>query len=310
MKEKIISSADALIGNTPLLSLSHIAEVYAKGTEILAKCEWLNPGGSVKDRVAKAILDQAEREGKLQSDTLVIEPTSGNTGIGLASLCAVRGYRALLVMPENMSQERIKILRAYGAEVVLTPKEKGMAGAVAYAKERQTREKNAMIFGQFENPQNPLAHYHTTGPEILDATNGKIDAFVATVGTGGTLTGTGKYLKEKIEGISVYAVEPAASPMLSEGKSGAHKIQGIGAGFVPATLDTDVYDGILTVTDEEAYHYARELARLEGILVGISSGAAVCGAIKLAKEKGFAGKRIVTVLPDSGSRYLSTDLFM
>ena len=309
MAQKILSSAEEMIGGTPLLRLGRVTEKYAPSVEILAKCEFFNPAGSVKDRVAKSILGEAERQGKISPATLLIEPTSGNTGIGIAALAALRGYRALIVMPENMSLERIKTITAYGAEVVLTPKEKGMEGAIAYAKERQAKEENAFILGQFDNPANPLAHYETTGPEIYEATDGQIDAFVAGVGTGGTLTGVGRYLKERLPKISIVAVEPKDSPFLSEGTKGPHTIQGIGAGFVPKVLTQDIYDEILTVSGEEAYHFAREMAKLEGLLIGISGGAAIAAAVKLAMREEYKGKRIVTLLPDSGSRYLSTDLF-
>lgn len=310
MTEKILSSAEAMIGNTPLLRLSRLTEKYAPSVEILAKCEFLNPAGSVKDRVAKSILDQAEREGKITPNTLLIEPTSGNTGIGLAALAAVRGYRALIVMPENMSQERIKTISAYGAEVVLTPKELGMQGAIDYAQKRKSKEPNALILGQFENPANPMAHFSTTGPEIFDATDGVLDAFVAGVGTGGTVTGVGEYLKSRLPHVVVIGVEPANSPMLTKGQKGAHGIQGIGAGFIPEVLHREILDEVITVTEEKAYHFCREMAKLEGILVGISAGAAICAAVELASREEYQGKRIVTLLPDSGSRYLSTDLFV
>ena len=310
MTEKILSSAEAMIGNTPLLCLSRLTKKYAPSVEILAKCEFLNPAGSVKDRVAKSILDQAEREGKITPNTLLIEPTSGNTGIGLAALAAMRGYKALIVMPENMSLERIKTISAYGAEVVLTPKELGMQGAIDYAKERKSKEPNALILGQFENPANPMAHFLTTGPEIFEATDGVLDAFVAGVGTGGTVTGVGEYLKSRLPRVAVIGVEPAGSPVLTKGQKGAHGIQGIGAGFIPEVLRQEILDEVITITEEDAYHFCREMAKLEGILVGISAGAAICAAVQLASREEYQGKRIVTLLPDSGNRYLSTDLFV
>ena len=309
MSNKIAYSADALIGETPMLCLKRISEKYAKGVEILAKCEGMNPAGSVKDRVAKAMIDQAEREGRIQKNTVLIEPTSGNTGIAIAAIAAMRGYRAVIVMPDNMSKERIRLISAYGAEVVLTDGRLGMAGAISYAEKRKAEEDNAVILGQFDNEANPLAHFLSTGPEIFDATEGNIDGFVAGVGTGGTITGIGRYLKSKKPSVHVVAVEPAASPILSGGQKGSHGIQGIGAGFVPAVLDTEIYDEVMQITEEDAYFYAKEMAKLEGVLVGISAGAALAAAVRLAQRKEWQGKRIVVLLPDSGERYLSTDLF-
>ena len=309
MSNKIAYSAGALIGETPLLCLKRISEKYAKGVEILAKCECMNPAGSVKDRVAKAMIDEAEQSGRIQKNTLLIEPTSGNTGIAIAAIAAMRGYRAVIVMPDNMSKERIRLISAYGAEVVLTDGRLGMAGAIAYAKERKAEESNAVILGQFENEANPLAHFLSTGPEIFDATEGNIDGFVAGVGTGGTITGIGRYLKSKKPSVHVVAVEPSASPILSGGEKGSHGIQGIGAGFVPAVLDTKIYDEVMQITEEDAFLYAKEMAKLEGVLVGISAGAALAAAVRLAQRKEWQGKRIVVLLPDSGERYLSTDLF-
>ena len=309
MSNKIAYSAGALIGETPLLCLKRISEKYAKGVEILAKCECMNPAGSVKDRVAKAMIDEAEQSGRIQKNTLLIEPTSGNTGIAIAAIASMRGYRAVIVMPDNMSKERIRLISAYGAEVVLTDGRLGMAGAIAYAKERKAEESNAVILGQFENEANPLAHFLSTGPEIFDATEGNIDGFVAGVGTGGTITGIGRYLKSKKPSVHVVAVEPSASPILSGGEKGSHGIQGIGAGFVPAVLDTKIYDEVMQITEEDAFLYAKEMAKLEGVLVGISAGAALAAAVRLAQRKEWQGKRIVVLLPDSGERYLSTDLF-
>ena len=306
---KIYTSADQLIGHTPLLELTHIENAENLEAKILAKLEYFNPAGSVKDRIAKAMLDDAEAAGKLNKDTTIIEPTSGNTGIGLASVAAARGYKIIIVMPETMSVERRQLMKAYGAELVLTEGAKGMKGAIAKADELAKEIPNSFIPGQFVNPANPKAHIATTGPEIWDDTDGKVDIFVAGVGTGGTITGVGQYLKSKNPGVKVVAVEPAASPVLSKGTAGAHKIQGIGAGFVPDVLDTKVYDEIITVTNEDAFATGRLIGHKEGVLVGISSGAAVWAAIQLAKRPENAGKNIVVLLPDTGDRYLSTPLF-
>ena len=305
----IVSSMEELIGNTPLLALTRYQKAFGCGANLFAKLESFNPAGSVKDRAALAIILDAERKGKLRAGGTIIEPTSGNTGIGIAAVAAVRGYRALLVMPDTMSMERRSILRAYGAEIVLTPGEKGMAGAIERAEELVGALPNAILAGQFENPVNPRAHYETTGPEIWRDLKGDIACFVAGVGTGGTLTGVGRYLKEQNACIRVVAVEPASSPVLSEGRGGAHGIQGIGAGFVPKALDTSVYDEVIAVTDEDALLYARKLGMTEGILCGISSGAALCAAVTLSRRAEFAGKNIVVLLPDGGDRYYSTPLF-
>ena len=304
---KIYTSADQLIGRTPLLELTHVEE--GLGARILAKLEYFNPAGSVKDRVAKAMLDDAEKSGKLTKDSVIIEPTSGNTGIGLASVAAARGYRIIIVMPETMSVERRQLMKAYGAELVLTEGAKGMKGAIARADELAKEIPNAFIPGQFVNPANPKAHRETTGPEIWEDTDGKVDVFVAGVGTGGTVSGVGQYLKSKNPGVKIVAVEPASSPVLSKGVAGAHKIQGIGAGFVPDTLDTKVYDEIIAVENEDAFESGREIGRKEGVLVGISSGAALWAAKELAKRPENKGKTIVALLPDTGDRYLSTALF-
>lgn len=307
---KIYTSADMLIGNTPLLELTHLEQEMNLSAKILAKLEYLNPAGSVKDRVAKAMLDDAEQSGVLKPDSVIIEPTSGNTGIGLASVAAARGYRVIIVMPETMSEERRVLMKAYGAELVLTDGSLGMAGAIRKAEELAAEIPNGFIPGQFVNPSNPKAHIATTGPEIYRDTDGEVDIFVAGVGTGGTVTGVGQYLKSQNPKIRVVAVEPASSPVLSEGKSGAHKIQGIGAGFVPEVLDTAVYDEVIAVTDEDAFATGRLLGRREGVLVGISSGAALWAAIELAKRSENAGKTIVVLLPDTGDRYLSTEMFV
>ena len=304
---KIYTSADQLIGRTPLLELTRVEE--GLGARILAKLEYFNPAGSVKDRVAKAMLDDAEKSGKLTKDSVIIEPTSGNTGIGLASVAAARGYRIIIVMPETMSVERRQLMKAYGAELVLTEGAKGMKGAIARADELAKEIPNAFIPGQFVNPANPKAHRETTGPEIWEDTDGKVDVFVAGVGTGGTVSGVGQYLKSKNPGVKIVAVEPASSPVLSKGVAGAHKIQGIGAGFVPDTLDTKVYDEIIAVENEDAFESGREIGRKEGVLVGISSGAALWAAKELAKRPENKGKTIVALLPDTGDRYLSTALF-
>lgn len=300
---------DALIGNTPLVQLTATEKAFSLNGKIYAKVEYFNPTGSVKDRAAKAMIDEAEKAGTLKKGGTVIEATSGNTGIGLAFVAATRGYKAVIVMPETMSVERQKLIRAYGAEVVLTDGAKGMQGAVDKAEEILKNTPNAIIAGQFENMANPKAHYDTTGPEIYAQMDGKVDIFVAGVGTGGTLSGVGKYLKEKNPNVKIVAVEPASSPLLSGGKAGSHGLQGIGANFIPKTLDRTIYDEVLTVTDEAAFQTARNLGKTEGLFVGISSGAAVWAAIELAKRSENAGKNIVTILPDGGGRYLSTTLF-
>ena len=304
---KIYSSADQLIGHTPLLELTLIEE--GLGARILAKLEYFNPAGSVKDRVAKAMLDDAEQSGKLKKGSVIIEPTSGNTGIGLASVAAARGYRIIIVMPETMSVERRQIMKAYGAELVLTEGAKGMKGAIEKAEELAKEIPNSFIPGQFVNPANPAAHKATTGPEIWEDTDGKVDIFVAGVGTGGTVTGVGEYLKTKNPNVKIVAVEPASSPVLSKGTAGAHKIQGIGAGFIPETLNTKVYDEVIAVENEAAFEAGREIGKKEGVLVGISSGAAIWAAKELAKRPENKGKTIVALLPDTGDRYLSTALF-
>ena len=306
---KIYTSADQLIGHTPLLELTHIEKDADLSAKLLAKLEYFNPAGSVKDRIAKAMIDDAEASGKLKPGSVIIEPTSGNTGIGLAAVAAAKGYRIIIVMPETMSVERRQLMKAYGAELVLSEGAKGMKGAIAKADELAKEIPNSFIPGQFVNPANPKAHIATTGPEIWDDTDGKVDIFVAGVGTGGTITGVGQYLKSKDPGVKVVAVEPASSPVLSKGTAGAHKIQGIGAGFVPNVLDTKVYDEIITVENDDAFATGRLIGRKEGVLVGISSGAAVWAAIQLAKRPENAGKNIVVLLPDTGDRYLSTPLF-
>ena len=306
---KIYTSADQLIGKTPLLELSHIEKAEKLEAKLLAKLEYFNPAGSVKDRIAKAILDDAEASGKLKPDSVIIEPTSGNTGIGLASVAAARGYRIIIVMPESMSVERRQLMKAYGAELVLTEATKGMKGAIAKADELAKQIPNSFVPGQFVNPSNPKAHIETTGPEIYADTDGKVDYFVAGVGTGGTITGVGQYLKSRDPSVKVVAVEPASSPVLSQGVAGAHKIQGIGAGFVPDVLDTKVYDEIIPVSNEDAFAAGRLVGRKEGVLVGISSGAALHAAVELAKRPGNEGKTIVVLFPDTGDRYLSTPLF-
>lgn len=305
----IYTSADQLIGRTPLLELTHIEKTEKLEAKILAKLEYFNPAGSVKDRAAKAMIDDAEAKGWLNPRSVIIEPTSGNTGIGLASVAAARGYRIIIVMPETMSIERRQLMKAYGAELVLTEGGKGMKGAIAKAQELAKEISNSFIPGQFVNPANPTAHRTTTGPEIWEDTDGKVDIFVAGVGTGGTITGVGEYLKSQNPAVKVVAVEPAASPVLSTGVAGAHKIQGIGAGFVPDVLNTKVYDEILTVTNEDAFAYGKRVGQQEGVLVGISSGAAVWAAVELAKRPENKGKTIVALLPDTGERYLSTPLF-
>ena len=306
---KIYTSADQLIGKTPLLELSHIEKAEKLEAKLLAKLEYFNPAGSVKDRIAKAILDDAEASGKLKPDSVIIEPTSGNTGIGLAAVAAARGYRIIIVMPDTMSVERRQLMKAYGAELVLSEGAKGMKGAIAKADELAASIPGSFIPGQFVNPANPKAHFETTGPEIYADTDGEVDIFVAGVGTGGTITGVGEYLKSKKPEIKVVAVEPATSPVLSKGTAGAHKIQGIGAGFVPKVLDTGVYDEIIPVANEDAFAVGKQIGKAEGVLVGISSGAAAWAAIELAKRPENEGKTIVVLLPDTGDRYLSTPLF-
>ncbi len=309
MAEKIYKSASELIGRTPLLELSHIEKNENLEARILAKLEYFNPAGSVKDRIAKAMIEDAEEKGLLKKGSVIIEPTSGNTGIGLAAVAAAKGYEITIVMPETMSVERRKLMKAYGAKLVLTEGAKGMKGAIAKAQEIANSTPNSFIPGQFVNPANPLAHKKSTGPEIWEDTDGKVDIFVAGVGTGGTLTGVGEYLKEQNPNVKVVAVEPASSAVLSTGVAGAHKIQGIGAGFVPDVLNTKVYDEIISVSNEDAFAYGKRIGREEGVLVGISSGAAVAAAIELAKRPENKGKTIVALLPDTGDRYLSTPLF-
>ena len=306
---KIYTSADQLIGKTPLLELVHLEKELGLEATILAKLEYFNPAGSVKDRIAKAMIDDAEASGKLKPGSVIIEPTSGNTGIGLASVAAARGYRIIIVMPETMSVERRQLMKAYGAELVLTEGAKGMKGAIAKAEELAKEIPDSFIPGQFVNPANPAVHKATTGPEIWEDTDGKVDIFVAGVGTGGTVTGVGEYLKSQNAAVKVVAVEPASSPVLSKGTPGAHKIQGIGAGFVPAVLNTGVYDEIITVENDDAFATGKKIVKAEGVLVGISSGAAVWAAIELAKRPENKGKTIVALLPDTGDRYLSTALF-
>jgi cysteine synthase A len=306
---KIYTSADQLIGKTPLLELTHIEKKYGLKAKVLAKLEYFNPAGSVKDRIARKMLDDAEAAGKLTTDSVIIEPTSGNTGIGLASVAAARGYRIIIVMPETMSVERRQLMKAYGAELVLTEGAKGMKGAIAKADELAKEIPNSFVPGQFVNPSNPKAHYETTGPEIFEDTDGEVDIFVAGVGTGGTITGVGEYLKDKKPGVKIVAVEPETSAVLSTGVAGAHKIQGIGAGFVPDVLDTKVYDEIIPVSNEAALEVGKLIGKSEGVLVGISSGAAAYAAIELAKRPENEGKTIVVLLPDTGDRYLSTPLF-
>ena len=305
----IYTSSDQLIGHTPLLELTHIEKAHDLKAKIVAKLEYFNPAGSVKDRIAKAMIDDAETKGLLKAGSVIIEPTSGNTGIGLASVAAARGYRIIIVMPETMSVERRQLMKAYGAELVLTEGAKGMKGAIAKADELAKEIPNSFVAGQFVNPANPKAHYETTGPEIWQDTDGKVDFFVAGVGTGGTITGVGKFLKEKNPAVKVVAVEPKTSAVLSTGVAGSHKIQGIGAGFVPDVLDTKIYDEIIPVDNDDAFAVGKEIGHREGVLVGISSGAALWAAIELAKRPENAGKTIVVLLPDTGDRYLSTPLF-
>lgn len=306
---KIYKSVDQAIGNTPLLELTNIEKELNLKANIFAKLEFLNPAGSVKDRVAKKMLDDAEKEGKLDKDSIIIEPTSGNTGIGLSSVASARGYKIIIVMPDTMSIERRQIMKAYGAELVLSDGSKGMKGAIEKANEIAENTPNSFIPGQFTNPSNPKAHYESTGPEIYADTDGTVDYFVSGIGTGGTISGTGKYLKERKPSVKIVAVEPTESPILSEGKSGPHKIQGIGAGFIPETLNTDIYDEVITVSNEDAFHYGKLIGQREGFLVGISSGAALKAAVEIAKRDEATGKNIVVLLPDTGDRYLSTPLF-
>lgn len=305
----IYTSAEQLIGNTPLVELTQIEKELGLKAKLIAKLELFNPAGSVKDRVALAMINDAEKRGVLRKESVIIEPTSGNTGIGLASVAAARGYKLIIVMPDSMSVERRQIMKAYGAQLVLSPGAKGMPGAIELANQLAASTPNSFIAGQFVNPANVMAHYTTTGPEIYSATDGKVDIFVAGVGTGGTITGTGKYLKEQNSKIKVVAVEPATSPVLSKGVKGPHGIQGIGAGFVPDILDTGIYDEIIPVKDEDAFTYGRLMGKKEGVLVGISSGAALAAAVELAKREENAGKQIVVLMPDTGDRYLSTKLF-
>lgn len=305
----IYTSAEQLIGNTPLVELTHIEKEFDLKARLIAKLELFNPAGSVKDRVALAMINDAEKRGVLSKESVIIEPTSGNTGIGLASVAAARGYKLIIVMPDSMSVERRQIMNAYGAQLMLSPGAKGMPGAIELANQLAASTPNSFIAGQFVNPANVMAHYTTTGPEIYSATDGKVDIFVAGVGTGGTITGTGKYLKEQNSKIKVVAVEPATSPVLSKGVKGPHGIQGIGAGFVPDILDTGIYDEIIPVKDEDAFTYGRLMGKKEGVLVGISSGAALAAAVELARREENAGKQIVVLMPDTGDRYLSTKLF-
>lgn len=309
MMAKIYKSVEELIGKTPLLELTHLEQKMGLNANLLAKVEALNPGGSAKDRVAKRMVEDAEKAGILKEGATIIEPTSGNTGIGLAVMAAARGYRAIIVMPDTMSMERRLLMTAFGAELVLTEGAKGMAGAIEKAEELAKEIPNSFIPGQFDNPSNPAAHYDTTGPEIWEDTDGKVDIFVAGIGTGGTLTGVGRYLKEKNPNVKIIGVEPASSPLLTKGTAGPHGLQGIGANFVPSILDTELYDEVLTVTEEEAYEAGRALARKEGLLAGISAGAAVHAAAEVAKRPENAGKNIVVLLPDTGDRYLSTPMF-
>lgn len=309
MAEKIAKNITELIGHTPLMELTNIEKKYNLKARLLAKLEYLNPAGSAKDRIGKAMIEEGFASGKITKDSVIIEPTSGNTGIGLAAVAAYYGLKMILTMPDTMSVERIKLLKAYGAEIVLTPGSEGMAGSVKKANELAAKYEHSFIPGQFDNPVNPKAHYNSTGPEIWEDTDGNIDVFVATVGTGGTLSGTGKFLKEKKSSVKVVAVEPSDSPLLSKGKSGPHKIQGIGANFIPECLDKSIYDSITTVEADDAFLFGREIAQNEGILVGISSGAALWAAVEEAKKPEYEGKTIVVLLPDTGDRYLSTEMF-
>lgn len=306
---KIYKNIEELIGKTPLLELTHLEEIHNLDAKVLAKVEFLNPGGSAKDRVAKKMVEDAEAKGLLKAGATIIEPTSGNTGIGLAVMAAARGYRAIIVMPDSMSMERRLLMSAFGAELVLTEGAKGMAGAIAKAEELAKEIPDAFIPGQFDNPANPQAHYETTGPEIYEDTDGKVDIFVAGIGTGGTITGVGRYLREKNPDVQIIGVEPASSPLLTEGRAGSHGLQGIGANFVPSILDTKLYNEIITVTEEAAYAAGREVAQKEGLLVGISAGAAIHAALEVAKRPENKGKNIVVLLPDTGDRYLSTPMF-
>lgn len=306
---KIYNSVAELVGKTPLLELKNIEKKYGLKAKLVAKLECFNPAGSVKDRVAKFMIDDAEKRGVLKEGSVIIEPTSGNTGIGLSAIAASKGYRVIIVMPETMSVERRKLMKGYGAELVLTPGNLGMKGAIAKAEELKNEIPGGVVMGQFVNPSNPKAHYMTTGPEIFEDTNGNVDYFVAGVGTGGTITGAGRFLKEKLPNVKIIAVEPATSAVLSTGVAGAHKIQGIGAGFVPEILDTKIYDEVIPVSDEDAFKFGKETGKTEGVLVGISSGAALCAAISVAKRKEAEGKTIVVLMPDTGERYLSTALF-
>lgn len=306
---KIYNNVSELIGSTPILRFSKLEEKLGLSARLLAKLEYLNPAGSAKDRVALSMINEAEKSGVLKPDSVIIEPTSGNTGIGLAMVAVSRGYKAIIVMPETMSEERRKLIAAYGAELCLTDGTKGMKGAIEKAEELAKEIPNSFIAGQFENPANPKAHYDTTGPEIYADTDGLVDAFVSAVGTGGTISGVGKFLKEQNPDIKVVAAEPSGSPVLSKGVAGSHKIQGIGAGFIPKTLDTEIYDEVIAVEDDSAFEMARLIAKTEGVLVGISSGAAVCAAVQFAKRPENKGRNIVVLLPDTGDRYLSTDLF-
>ena len=306
---KIYKNIEELIGKTPLLELTHLEEIHNLAAKVLAKVEFLNPGGSAKDRVAKKMVEDAEAKGLLKAGATIIEPTSGNTGIGLAVMAAARGYRAIIVMPDSMSMERRLLMSAFGAELVLTEGAKGMAGAIAKAEELAKEIPGAFIPGQFDNPANPQAHYETTGPEIYEDTDGKVDIFVAGIGTGGTITGVGRYLREKNPDVQIIGVEPASSPLLTEGRAGSHGLQGIGANFVPSILDTKLYNEIITVTEEAAYAAGREVAQKEGLLVGISAGAAIHAALEVAKRPENKGKNIVVLLPDTGDRYLSTPMF-
>lgn len=306
---KIYNSVAELVGKTPLLELKNIEKKYGLKAKLVAKLEYFNPAGSVKDRVAKFMIDDAEKRGVLKEGSVIIEPTSGNTGIGLSAIAASKGYRVIIVMPETMSVERRKLMKGYGAELVLTPGNLGMKGAIAKAEELKNEIPGGVVMGQFVNPSNPKAHYMTTGPEIFEDTNGNVDYFVAGVGTGGTITGVGRFLKEKLPNVKIVAVEPATSAVLSTGVAGAHKIQGIGAGFVPEILDTKIYDEIIPVSNEDAFKFGKETGKTEGVLVGISSGAALFAAISVAKRKEAEGKTIVVLMPDTGERYLSTALF-